>query len=140
MGQDVALHGLEEVILLGPRLQVKLRVQRIELEEVPMGIAPRRARASVSQALEVVGAMSRAVGQSLRAGNPLWQLCDIRGIPYSTQWTHVPLGASGSSAMGATLSVPSGTSLHLRGGETSSPSQVYLAGMVEPSVKAVLVS
>ena len=37
------------------------------------------------------------------------------------------------------LRVPSGTALQLSAGETSSPSQVYRAGMVRPGSKAVLV-
>src|SRR5256884_9685899 len=62
------------------------------------------------------------------------------GRLYITQWTHVPAGASGSSAISAKLTVPSGAPLQARGGETSAPSQVCLAGMADASVKAVLVS
>src|SRR5207237_3104414 len=62
------------------------------------------------------------------------------GRLYSTQWTHVPAGASGSSAISAKLTVPAGAPLQASGGETSAPSHVYLTGTADPSVKAVLVS
>src|SRR2546429_7507349 len=59
------------------------------------------------------------------------------GRLYSTQWTHVPAGASGSSAISAKLTVPAGAPLQASGGETSAPSHVYLAGTAAPSAKAV---
>src|SRR2546430_14610604 len=62
------------------------------------------------------------------------------GRLYSTQCTHVPAGASGSSAISAKLTVPAGAPLQASGGETSAPSHVYLEGTADPSVKAVLVS
>src|SRR2546422_10500560 len=61
------------------------------------------------------------------------------GRLYSTQWTHVPPGASGSSAMSATLRVPAGAPLQVSGGDTSTPSHAYLARVGGPSFKAALV-
>jgi hypothetical protein len=54
------------------------------------------------------------------------------------QWTQPP--ASGSSTTIAKASVPSGAPDQARGGETSSASQVCLAGIGPPSAKALLVT
>src|SRR4051812_38796560 len=57
-----------------------------------------------------------------------------------TQCTHVFFGAAGSGASGssttrAKLFVPGGPPDHVRGGETVSPSHVYLRGIAVPSLK-----
>src|SRR5215218_2432441 len=52
----------------------------------------------------------------------------------------MPLGASGSSTIIASDTVPSGTPLQASGGETSSPSHVYLRGIGCPCWNAELVS
>src|SRR5437870_3050593 len=57
-----------------------------------------------------------------------------------TQWTHVPIGASGSSQISARLLAAPGTPVQFNGGEASSPSQVCFAGINSPSAKAELVS
>ena len=57
---------------------------------------------------------------------------------YTTQCTQVPCGASGSSQINAKVFVPAGLSDHSRGGEISRLSQVYLAGIVSPSLNAEL--
>src|SRR5881628_2317041 len=54
------------------------------------------------------------------------------------QWTQVPTGASGSSAIKAKALVPRGGFSHLRGRERSAPSQVYLRGISPPFSKAEL--
>ena len=54
--------------------------------------------------------------------------------------SQVPAGASGSAMISTRVSVVSGTASICRGGDTSSPSQVYSAGMVSPSANAVEVS
>lgn len=58
---------------------------------------------------------------------------------YSTQWTNVPDGASGSSIRSATARVAAGAPLHASGGEVLAPSQLNSAGIDAPSAKAVLV-
>src|SRR5262245_12788349 len=45
------------------------------------------------------------------------------------QWTYVPPGASGSSTTRATALASPGTPSQVSGGETESPSQVYLTGI-----------
>src|SRR5215211_4440576 len=71
----------------------------------------------------------------LPSGSPLRSA----GILYATQWTKgFWVGASGSSQMIAISLVPWGSELHLRGGETSSPSPVCFFGMVAPASKAGL--
>src|SRR5438093_1030812 len=62
------------------------------------------------------------------------------GRLYNTQWTQVPAGASGSSAMSAKVPVPAGALLQASGGDTSAPSHVCLMGIAAPSLKAVLES
>src|SRR6266576_7200118 len=62
------------------------------------------------------------------------------GRLYSTQWTQLPAGASGSSTMRAKPRVPAGAPLQVSAGDTSTPSHVYLAGMAAPSPNAALAS
>src|SRR5829696_9309173 len=70
---------------------------------------------------------------------PSGSLLRSAGILYATQWTKgFCVGASGSSQMIAISLVPWGSELHLRGGETSSPSPVCLFGMVAPASNAGL--
>src|SRR5687767_14581387 len=69
--------------------------------------------------------------------------CRLRasaGMLYSTQWTQVLTGASGSSMIRANDSVPAGGSFHARAGEIFLPVQAYLAGMDCPFTNASLVS
>src|SRR5512133_1879581 len=63
------------------------------------------------------------------------------GRSYSTQCTHVILGALGSGASGSSTTrasdfVPAGTPVHASGGEASPPSQVYWIGISPPSWNA----
>ena len=62
------------------------------------------------------------------------------GMLNRTQWVKFPMGVSVSSAINAKLFVPSGGSLHERGGEMFRPVQVYRSGILSPSAKAGLVS
>src|SRR5688500_4116706 len=62
------------------------------------------------------------------------------GMLNSTQWTQVPMGASGSSMMSANDCVAAGGSVHASAGDTFLPTQEYLAGMDCPLVNASLVS
>jgi hypothetical protein len=48
------------------------------------------------------------------------------------------MGASGSSQISAKLFVPDGALSHARGGETSDPSQLYLAGIIPPWPNTIL--
>src|SRR5215472_7460893 len=58
----------------------------------------------------------------------------------NTQCTHVPTGASGSSAINAKLLAPVGASLQCNSGESSWPSHVNRFGILAPVVNDVLVS
>jgi hypothetical protein len=60
------------------------------------------------------------------------------GILNRSQCIQVPEGASGSSQMTTRLLANAGTPDQESGGDTSSPSQVYLGGINAPSEKAVL--
>lgn len=53
------------------------------------------------------------------------------GMFQSVQWTQSPTGASGSSTINTSDFASAGVSEINNGGEISSPSQVYLVGMVE---------
>lgn len=57
----------------------------------------------------------------------------------TTQWVHVPRGASGSSTISTRLFVPSGIPSHCSGGEIFSPSQVYFDGIDSFSLNTWLV-
>jgi HAMP domain-containing protein len=61
-GQDVALHGALEIFFGGAGLEIHFGVEGIELEEVAMELAAGRARATITNLVEVVGALARAVG------------------------------------------------------------------------------
>src|SRR3972149_3648018 len=53
----------------------------------------------------------------------------VGGMFHTVQWSHVPIGASGSSTIRTMLFVSCGTPSMINGGFTSSPSQVYFAGI-----------
>ena len=61
------------------------------------------------------------------------------GMLNNTQWTQVPIGASGSSTMSAKDCVPAGGSFQASAGEMFFPLQEYLAGMDCPFMNASLV-
>src|SRR5438046_2634835 len=61
MREDVALHGTLYVGFCRTSFQIQLRIQRVELEEIPVRIARRRARPSVADLAEVVAALPRAI-------------------------------------------------------------------------------
>jgi len=63
----------------------------------------------------------------------------VGGMFQTIQWSHVPIGASGSSTIKVRLCVPSGMPSIFRGGLTSSPSHVYFDGMKPLFWKAELV-
>ena len=54
------------------------------------------------------------------------------------QWSHVPLGASGSSTIKVILLIPEGKSSICKGGLMLAPSQVYFIGISAPFSKALL--
>jgi hypothetical protein len=56
------------------------------------------------------------------------------------QWTHVPIGASGSSLINAMLLAISGIPSHINGGDRSCPSHVYFEGIMPPSWNAGLLT
>jgi len=62
------------------------------------------------------------------------------GMLNRTQWTHVPIGASGSSTMSAKDCVAAGGSFHVSPGEIFFPTHEYLAGMDCPFANASLVT
>src|SRR6185369_11013024 len=62
------------------------------------------------------------------------------GMLYTTQCTHVPPGASGSSAMRAYDCVPEGVLLQARAGEMLLPLQLYFTGMDCPFANASLLN
>src|SRR5207249_3069534 len=62
------------------------------------------------------------------------------GRSQSTQWTHVPRGASGSSQTSVRLRAAAGTPDQESGGEASRPSPECSRGMSVPSAKAALSS
>ena len=64
----------------------------------------------------------------------------LAGMLNKTQWTQVPIGASGSSTMRAKDFVPAGESFQARAGEMFLPTHEYLAGMDCPFVNASLVN
>src|SRR4026208_2361836 len=68
------------------------------------------------------------------------RLCVLAGMLNRTQWTQVPIGASGSSTRRAKDFVPAGGSFQVRAGEMFFPTHEYLAGMDCPFANASLVN
>ena len=64
----------------------------------------------------------------------------LAGMLNKTQWTQVPIGASGSSTIRAKDFVPAGGSFQARAGEMFFPMQEYFAGMDCPFTNASLVN
>ncbi len=60
-GEDVAVHGVQQLIAGGFAGNVNLRVERIEFEIIPVRLPRRRTRAAVAHLLEIVHALPRAV-------------------------------------------------------------------------------
>src|SRR5438552_16443887 len=79
-------------------------------------------------------------GSESRLGTCASRTRAVAGMFHATQWTQVPMGASGSSAISAKLFAPLGTSDQLKGGDTSCPSQVYDLGIIPPASNAKLFS
>src|SRR5437879_2487154 len=79
-------------------------------------------------------------GSESRFGTCASKTRAVAGMFHATQWTQVPMGASGSSAISAKLFAPLGTSDQLKGGDTSCPSQVYDLGIIPPASNAKLFS
>lgn len=69
--EDVALHRTLDVFFGGAGLEIELGVESIELEEITMGFARRRARTTVADFAEVVAALAGAVGGLLGLGEVL---------------------------------------------------------------------
>ena len=137
--QDVPLRGGEQVLPRGAFFEVERGIQRVDAEEVAVRFALRRRRTAVADLAEVVLALAGAAGQGRLGRDASASSPGPGGMLYSTQWTHRPRGASGSSQSSARLFVLSGAPLHFNGGETSLPSAVYCLGMVSPSWIAELV-
>src|SRR5207302_10861609 len=64
----------------------------------------------------------------------------VGGRSYSTQWTQVPRGASGSSQITTRLLVPGGGADQASGGDISMPSPVKCRGIGSPGRNAELVT
>jgi hypothetical protein len=79
------------------------------------------------------------LGRTPIAGTFSERLLSLAGILKITQCVKMPLGASGSSIISATLFVSLGAPLQVKGGEIPSPTQVYLEGMRPPSWNTGLV-
>src|SRR5947208_12071415 len=79
LGQDVSLHCANQVVLRCTRLEGDFGVDRIQFEKITVRPAGGRTRTAVSNALEVVDALSGPVGQGLGVGNLLGEFRRGRG-------------------------------------------------------------
>src|SRR3989344_6087242 len=68
-----------------------------------------------------------------------WSDSLCAGILNKIQWSHVPVGESGSSTISASVFASWGTLAILSGGDISSPSQVKRDGMLAPLANSPLV-
>lgn len=60
-GHNVAVHSALEIFFGAAGLEIQLGVQGVEFEEVAMELAARRTRTSITNFVEVVGALAGAV-------------------------------------------------------------------------------
>ncbi len=130
----------DQILALRVRLQVRLGIEREQLEHI---IVRRRARWA-----DRAAATLRPVGCSCRHRPlhspspsatiaPSGRCCVSGGRRHTIAWlTGSGNGASGSSTTSARLAVPSGNTPHTRGGEIPAPSAVNRSGSRAPSAKA----
>src|SRR5262249_17150585 len=78
LGQDAALHSSEQLAAVRFRRQIEEPVQSVEAEEVAVRLAARRRRPVVTDLVEVVPPLSRAVGQRLHSRHALLQRVLVR--------------------------------------------------------------
>jgi len=71
VGDEMRLHGEFELDAAGAGLEVEAGVERVEPEEVAMGIAGRRTRATIADAVEVVDALAGTVVEQFDLGRVL---------------------------------------------------------------------
>lgn len=125
-------HGLFKGRFGAASLKVQQHIERINLEEVAMRFSGRRAGTAVADAAKIVLALPCAAFNSFSAGTPSGRLAGCGGTFQITQCVHVPIGASGSSAITAMDLVPAGVLLQDSAGETSAPEHVNRAGISLP--------
>ena len=99
-------------------------IERVQREKITM-CSGRRTRPPISLFPEIVLSLDRPLGNRI-----LLDLLRPAPMFQTTQWTHVPAGASGSSTIRARDRVFSGMSAIERVGLTSAPSQVYFDGII----------
>src|SRR3972149_8584323 len=77
--EDVALHRFLDVRLGGPGLEVELRVERVELEEVAVRGTGRRAGAAVADFAEIVPPLAGGAREPFALRGSLRELTAPRG-------------------------------------------------------------
>lgn len=77
--QNVAFHGVFQFLSAGPCLQVERSVESVQLEEVAMHFAGRRAWAAITDAIEIVPALTGAILKHFSRRHSLWQSRKIGG-------------------------------------------------------------
>src|SRR5208337_487481 len=77
--QNVALHGSFDILFGGTRLEIQLRVQGVELEEIAVGLAWRRARPAITDFPKIIAAVSRTVRELLLLGDVLRERARVCG-------------------------------------------------------------
>ena len=71
LGEEMRFHGELQLVAAGAGLEVEAGVERVEPEEVAVGLSRRRTRAAIADALEVVDALTRAIVEHFDLGGVL---------------------------------------------------------------------
>ena len=138
--QHMALHGLEYLLLRGPRPQVQRAIQHREGKTIVMGSASRGTKPAIAKGAEVILSLGPPSSLPSAWDTPCGRCWRRAGRLKRTQWVKAPPGASGSSTSRANATVFDGTPLQESAGERFSPSQVKRAGIALPDAKAPLES
>src|SRR5262245_764906 len=78
-GQHVTYHCRDDILSTRPGMKLEISVERVDPEVVTMlAVIGRRTRTSVADALKIILALDRAIGESLRRRYALRQFSDRR--------------------------------------------------------------
>ena len=79
VGQDVVLHGVEDLFFCGSRGEVQFGVEGVEIEDVAVGGVSGWTGAVVADLAEVVDALAGAVGELFGFSDGLVEFARLRG-------------------------------------------------------------
>jgi len=95
VGQDVVLHGVEDLFFCGSRGEVQFGVEGVEIEDVAVGGVSGWTGAVVADLAEVVDALAGAVGELFGFSDGLGEFARLRGEVVEDPMGEGPAGGVG---------------------------------------------